>query len=213
MPIHYPPPPWTIQGNGFFSIHLLDIERVQSYIPREFKVVSIFPGKTIGGLYVASYNASSSLIYNELIVVAGLVFHSNKIGAWISHIYVDNPNSVAGGREIWGLPKELAQFQWSLSGEPRVQVTQGDRLLCNLACEWQLPAMPLPSLVAPVMSTLDAIPVLFQASSLLKLRLIKATLETSPDSPFADLNLGQGWLSFYSDRLSVVVNAPTQLCQ
>jgi acetoacetate decarboxylase len=25
---------------------------------------------------------------------------------------VDNPDSVAGGREIWGLPKELAEFSW-----------------------------------------------------------------------------------------------------
>jgi acetoacetate decarboxylase len=52
------------------------------------------------------------LEYSELIVIAGLVRYSGQIGGWVSHIYVDNADSVAGGRNIWGLPKELAEFIW-----------------------------------------------------------------------------------------------------
>jgi acetoacetate decarboxylase len=45
------------------------------------------------------------LEYNELIIIAAVLGYKGKFGAWISHIYVDNPDSVAGGREIWGYLK------------------------------------------------------------------------------------------------------------
>lgn len=207
----YPAPPWKIQGYGFFNLHLLDVERVRSFIPSQFQIISTFPGKTIGGVYIASYQAGSSLLYNELIVVSGLVTYPNHIGAWISHIYVDNPDSVAGGREIWGLPKELAQFVWNFSNQSSVKVMQGDRVLCELSRQWQGLSLPLPPLTAPVLTTLESIPAQFQAKSQLQVQLIGATLQVPSTSPFAPLNLGQGWLSFYSDRLSVTVDPPTKI--
>jgi hypothetical protein len=207
----YPAPPWTIQGYGFFNLHLLDVERVRSFIPSQFQIISTIPGKTIGGVYIASYQAGSSLLYNELIVVSGLVAYTNHIGAWISHIYVDNPDSVAGGREIWGLPKELAQFVWNRSEKPSVKVTQGAIALCEMSCQWQGLSLPLPPLTAPVLTTLETIPAQFQAKSQLQLQLIGVTLDVPSTSPFAALNLGQGWLSFYSDRLSVTVDPPTKI--
>jgi acetoacetate decarboxylase len=207
----YPQPPWTIQGQGLLNLHLLEIQRVRPYIPNEFKIISIFPGKTVGGIYIATYQAGSTLIYNELIVVSGLVAYANHIGVWISHIYVDHPDSVAGGRAIWGLPKELAQFDWHQTQKPRVKVRQGDRELCQLDCQWQTPSLPLPPLTAPVLSLVAGSPHQFQAVSSLNLQLVKANLSVPPSSPFAALQWGQSWLSFYSDRLSVTVAAPTPL--
>lgn len=207
----YPPPPWTIQGHGFLSLHLLDVEQVRSVIPDQFQVISVFPGKTVGGVLIASYGATSTLIYNELIVVSGLVSCANQVGSWISHIYVDNPDSVAGGRAIWGLPKELAHFQWNLSEQPSVHVTQNDRTLCQLYCQWRSPSFPIPSISAPVLSLRQNVPLQFQASGTFKLRLIGSRLDIPSSSPFALLNLGQAWLSVYSDRLSVVAGAPTPI--
>lgn len=206
--MNYPPPPWTIQGYGFFNVHLLEIEKVRQFVPSEFKVISVFPGKTVGGVFIASYGSSSTLVYNELIVVSGLVSHANKIGSWISHIYVDNPDSVAGGREIWGLPKELAQFRWDTTQQPSVQVTQDDHPLCTMTSRWRSPGLPLPAIPAPVFSTLDTTPLLFQATGTFNLQLSRNTLDVPPASPFVPLHLGQSWLSFYSDRLSVVAGVP-----
>lgn len=206
----YPPAPWTIQGNGFLNLHLLDISRVRSLIPPAFQVVPVLPGKTVGGVYVAYYDGThSTMEYNELIIVSGLVAHGGKLGAWISHIYVDNPNSVAGGREIWGLPKELAEFEWTRDRSPGVQVRQGDRVLCSLRYTWQSPGLPLPPLTAPVFSQLNDQLLLFTAQGQFNLQLIGAELQIPAASPFAALGLGQAWLSFYSNPLKVTVQAPT----
>ncbi|MDX2229216.1 MAG: acetoacetate decarboxylase family protein [Leptolyngbyaceae cyanobacterium bins.349] len=207
----YPPPPWTIQGFGLLNVHLLDVDRVRSVIPAELQIIPVFPGKTVGGVFVASYGLDSVMPYNELIVVSGLVAYKGKVGPWISHIYVDHPDSVAGGRDIWGLPKELAEFEWTLTGQPQVQVRQDDRPLCHLTAHWRSPSLPTPPIAAPVISKLRTDPVVFTASGSLNLQLAGVTLDVPPASPFASLELGQGWLSFYSDRLSVVVAAPSKI--
>lgn len=189
------------------TLHLLDIDRVRSVIPSGLKIISILPGKTIGGLYVASYGQGSALLYNELIVVSGLVAYAGAVGAWISHIYVDQPDSVAGGREIWGLPKQLAEFTWQTGSTPGVKVSQGDTLLCTLNCNWQLPALSLP-IAGSVFSTLGSKLLKFAATGTLKPHLAALELHVPPESQFAALNVGQPWLSFYCNPLQVTVNAP-----
>ncbi|HVF16551.1 MAG TPA: acetoacetate decarboxylase family protein, partial [Steroidobacteraceae bacterium] len=67
------------------------------------------------------YGAGSTLQYHELIVAPALVRLGWRMGAWISHIYVDSEMSMLAGREIWGLPKQLAAFHWSGAGaEPHM---------------------------------------------------------------------------------------------
>ncbi|CAA9227896.1 MAG: FIG00570072: hypothetical protein [uncultured Chloroflexia bacterium] len=127
----YPSAPWHLQGHAICSSYLLDIPRVMAPFPPELSVVPVLPGKTLGGIYLAVYEAGSVLEYHELIAVSALVRYRRKLGAWVSHIYVDNSYSVAGGREIWGLPKQLAEFTWDDPLGPAF-VRQGERLLCTL---------------------------------------------------------------------------------
>jgi hypothetical protein len=70
-----------------------------------------------GGAMLANY-AGGTLAYHELIVF--------RPGLVVSEIYVDSPESMRGGREIWKLPKELAEFTYSRSF---VEVRQGGRTL------------------------------------------------------------------------------------
>jgi len=55
----------------------------------------------LGGVMLADYR-EGTLAYHELIVF--------RRGCVVSHIYVDDERSRSGGREIWNLPKELADF-------------------------------------------------------------------------------------------------------
>ena len=48
-------------------------------------------------------------------------------GMVVSHIYVDSPESMRGGRAIWGLPKELAEFEYD--GRTFTARQNGDTLL------------------------------------------------------------------------------------
>jgi acetoacetate decarboxylase len=124
----YPQAPWKLQGYALQTLNAVNIEDSRSFVPPELEIISIFPGKTLGGVYLSAYESGSILEYNELIVVAALVSYKGKIGSWISHIYVDNEDSVAGGREIWGLPKEMAQFTWTSNS---VSVSQQEKQLCS----------------------------------------------------------------------------------
>lgn len=200
----YPQPPWTLKGYAFLSLQLLDIARVRPLIPAELNIISVLPGKTIGGVYLSKYSAGSVLEYSELIIVAGFLSYKGKFGGWVSHIYVDNPDSVAGGREVWGLPKELAQFSWT---ENSVTVNQADRLLCKLDYKRQSFGLPL-KLSASAFSCLGSNLSIFPAFVESQLGLVSSKLEIPTTSPFAALNISQPIVTVHSDRLNLVVDAP-----
>lgn len=201
----YPQAPWTLQGYAFQTLQLLDIDRVRSLIPPELEIISLWPGKTVGGVYLSYYGSGSVLEYSELIVIAALVGYLGKFGGWVSHIYVDNPDSVAGGREIWGLPKEMAEFNWE-KGD-RVTVSQGNRRLCSFNYnrqgfgwrQW---------LGASSFSTLGSNLLLFPAEVESRLGLISSELEIPAESPFAALGIGQPWLTVHCDQMRLVVGGP-----
>ena len=209
----YPQAPWTFQGYALQTLQLVDIDRVRPLIPSELEIISVWPGKTIGGVYLSYYGSGSVLEYSELIVIAGLVGYSGKFGNWVSHIYVDNPDSVAGGREIWGLPKEIAEFTWEKGDAyakdfvQRVTVRQGNRLLCSLnynpsSFGWRQ------WLAAPNFSTNGSNLLLFPAELEAHLGLVSSKLEIPAESPFAKLNIGQPWLTVHCDQMRLVVGAP-----
>ena len=209
----YPPSPWLLQGYALQTVQLIDIARVRPLIPSEFDIIPVLPGKTIGGVYLSYYGSGSVLEYSELIVVAGIVRSSGKIGGWVSHIYVDNADSVAGGREIWGLPKELAEFTWdrgshTASGyENYVVVRQGEQTLCRLDYNQQNFGLQLP-FSGEVFSTLSASILLFKGELNSRVGIVGSQLQVPPESPFASLDLEQPWLTIHCDQLRLVTGTP-----
>ncbi len=200
----YPQAPWTLQGYAFQTVQLVDIDRVRPLVPSELEIISVWPGKTLGGVYLSSYQSGSVLEYNELIVIAAGLSYRGKFGAWVSHIYVDHPDSVAGGREIWGLPKELADFTWE---NGRVTVRQGNRILCSLSYNrqgfgWQQRGS------ASSFSTIGSDLLLFPFEFESRFGLVGSKLEVPAESPFASLSLGQPWLTISCDQLRLSVAAP-----
>jgi len=171
------------------------------------EIISIWPGKTLGGAYFATYQSGSALEYKELIVIAALVRHLTKVGTWISHIYVDNPDSVAGGREIWGLPKELAEFTWEHGQKSRIVVRQPGQQLCTL--HYSQPAWGWrQGFGVPSFSTLGADLLFFQGQAESRVGLTSAQLEVPQESPFVALGLGQPWLAVNCEALNLVANTP-----
>lgn len=213
----YPQAPWTLRGYALQTLQLIDIERSRPCIPPEFDIISILPEKTLSGVYLSYYGSGSVLEYSELIVVGGLVRYPGKIGGWVSHIYVDNPDSVAGGREIWGLPKELAEFTWeknvsTTAPENRVTVRQGDRVLCSLSYSQPSFGLPIP-FQGNVLSTLGSSILVFQGKVEATTSLVSSKLTIPTDSPFVSLGLGQPWLTAYCDRLHLITDVPNVVGQ
>jgi acetoacetate decarboxylase len=204
----YPPAPWHLYGQALQSIHLVDLAKAKELVPTDLEIVSVLPGKTLGSLYLSVYDANSTLEYHELIVVAALVRYQGKIGSWVSHIYVDNLDSVAGGREVWGLPKEMADFTWN---DRQIQVAQGDRSLCQVQySQGGLPLSPWGKsrIIGKGFSGLTEDVLAFAGDFEAKLKWVSGDITIPNESPFAKLNLGHPLLTLQFNDLHLTANAP-----
>jgi acetoacetate decarboxylase len=202
----YPPAPWYLEGYAVQTLHLIDIARIRHLIPSEFKIISVFPGKTIGGLYLSKYESNSVLEYSELIVVPGLVHYRGKMGGWVSHIYVDNLDSVAGGREIWGLPKEFADFNWEV--DKRVIVKQENNILCSLEYNKQSLFAWRQWFAWSSFSMKNVNILSFPFEFEFKLGLVNSKLEVPFKSHFSGLNLKNPLLTMRCGEMSLKVDSP-----
>jgi acetoacetate decarboxylase len=202
-----PGPPWQLFGNAVGIFRLVDRNTAQQFVQPGLKVVSVWPGKTIGGMLIARYDSGSTLEYNELIAFCGIVRRGLRFGGWISHIYVDDPASAAGGREIWGLPKELATFQF---GDNKVVVRQGEATI--LKCEWTArgPRLPIP-LWLPAWGEQVRCLLHFTAKGRARGRCGRVKFEVPAKSPLSTfLRSGIG-PSLGLDRLKLRVPAPVEV--
>ncbi len=205
----YPVAPWQLYGTALQSLHAIDLATARQFVPLDFELVSMLPGKTFGSLYLSVYEAGSTLQYHELIVAPALVRYRDKIGAWISHIYVDNPASVAGGRNIWGLPKELADFTWH---DREIVVSQGHNSLCRV--DRSTTILPLSfwgklKISGDVFGSLERDLLAFQGDVSTELQWTPFQLSIPVGSPFAAVNLGHPWLTIQLAQLHLTANAPT----
>jgi acetoacetate decarboxylase len=89
----YPPAPWQMHGQLWLSLFRV---REGDHRDRE-------PG--VYGVALVRYEVPSPLTYNEL-----LVAHLVDRAVTITDIWVDSPASVAGGRALWAIPKDLCDF-------------------------------------------------------------------------------------------------------
>lgn len=160
--------------------------------PADLRMVHVAPGRTIGCLYLARYGEGSTLRYHELLVLPELVRKGAHLGFRVSHAYVDNPVSAAGGQEIWGLPKRLARFQWT-AGERHLYVAVEDEsgVLCRVLVPIARHPVILP-LRAPVWSSRGARRFRFVARGSVWAALTRGEVSVPESSPFAALGLRDG---------------------
>ncbi len=72
------------------------------------------PAGVYGAAFV-SYEEGSPLTYHELLVARPLSTDAYGRRVTITDIWVDSPASVAGGRELWAIPKGLCDFTFESS--------------------------------------------------------------------------------------------------
>ncbi|CAI9417098.1 acetoacetate decarboxylase family protein [Nocardioides sp. T2.26MG-1] len=95
----YPPAPWQMVGQLWLSLFRL----------RE-PVNALRPAGIYGAAFV-SYEPGSPLTYSELLVARPVSTDRHGRRVSITDIWVDSPASVAGGRELWAIPKGLCDFE------------------------------------------------------------------------------------------------------
>lgn len=123
---HFQAAPWTLQGNAIVAVKRVHSDAARRLVPPDANVIAISPARTLAILYLAEYRKSPVGEYRELIVAPALVSRNGRVGFWISHIYVDSGISLAAGRTIWALPKQMAAMEWGadrfISKSPQLQL-------------------------------------------------------------------------------------------
>jgi hypothetical protein len=153
------------------------------HIPAPLRVLSVAPGKTLAAILCARYSTRSTLSYHELAVAPALTHSGSQAGFWISHIYVDSPVSLAGGREIWALPKQLARFEWR---EGAVEVFDGPIRLCGIRWTPRRFRIPAP-LVVPVFSRRELQLRRFWLRGWVAAAPCRGSIRIDRDAPFSSL--------------------------
>jgi hypothetical protein len=205
-----PPSPWRLKGTAVLCLRPIRIPIARRFVPEALRIVRVAPGVTLGALYCAQYEPSSTLPYHELIVCPAITRAARKTGFWISHIYVDDAVAAAGGRRIWGLEKQCASFDWSDEG--RVSVTRDSARLCDLSWARRprsfMSGLPLP-LIARVLTHRNGLFQSFVGSGSGRARPCRASVASSAEDPLRALGFDASRSALLIERLRLRIRAPT----
>ncbi|MCX7920587.1 MAG: acetoacetate decarboxylase family protein [Clostridia bacterium] len=200
--ITYPPTPWRLKGETVQSISLIDTDRARQFVPPELEIVQVLPGKTLGGVYLASYEAGSTLVYNELAIFCATTRYAGKKGFWISHIYVDEVHSLKSGPEMWGWPKEMAQFVKTPGKESQVVVRQDDKILCTI--NYKEPWLHWKQcLTIPAFGSVAGDIRWFEGKGNTRMGISGTKVHIPEDSPFNSLNLHRHIIALKNKEMDV----------
>jgi hypothetical protein len=124
----YPPAPWQLHGQAHGHLLLVPRDALPA-TPEGFRpLVVAGHGLVVAGW--VDYQGGSILRYRELFAaVAG--FAGRRLTGTVTHMWVDSDASRRGGRELWGYPKELAEFELDISPAGSATARAGDQELAR----------------------------------------------------------------------------------
>ncbi|WP_244214947.1 acetoacetate decarboxylase family protein [Amycolatopsis thermalba] len=103
--IDYPPEPWDLRGHLHVSAWAVPVRELPELPPGVRPLV--VAGRALVLAAWVDYRPPGVLSYRELMVT---VVVRGGLTVTIPHIPVGSPASLAGGRALWHIPKELAEF-------------------------------------------------------------------------------------------------------
>jgi hypothetical protein len=187
--VPYPPEPWHLDATMHVSLWTIPVAdlpaSLDAALPSDAAPVVAGARALVGGAFVR-YAPGGVLAYDELLV-ACLVRVGTALRVTVSDIWVDSPTSLAGGRGLWGIPKDLATFERRAVGHGRSR-WRAERDGTVLAEALVAPGRRLPGTWAVPMSTtqrLDDAELTAPVRSVGRVRLGRAAWRFPADSPLA----------------------------
>ncbi|MFF5185852.1 acetoacetate decarboxylase family protein [Streptomyces sp. NPDC000345] len=104
----YPDEPWHLAGQMYLSLWLVPRAQLPALVPGT-RPLTVAGRGLVGAAWVV-YENDSVLHYNELLRAVA-VRDGARPRVSITDIWVDSEVSMAGGRALWGIPKEMATFE------------------------------------------------------------------------------------------------------
>ena len=106
----YPPEPWYLRGQLHLTVWRMPLADLPA-LPPGLAPVRLGACALVVTAWVV-YQPGGVFSYRELLVAVP-VWHGRLLRASITDIWVDSAPSLRGGRELWGIPKELAVFDFA----------------------------------------------------------------------------------------------------
>ncbi|MPZ64162.1 MAG: acetoacetate decarboxylase [Pseudonocardiaceae bacterium] len=109
----YPPEPWLLRGQLHVTVWRVDAAALPA-LPARLRPIRLGATALVATAWV-HYEPGGVLAYRELLA-AVLAQHGRWPLVSITDIWVDSEASLRGGRELWGIPKDLADFDVEHAG-------------------------------------------------------------------------------------------------
>lgn len=187
----YPPAPWHLCGRLHLTLWRVPVTELPE-LPAELHPVRVGTSAVAGTAWVV-YEPGGVLNYRELLA-AVLLPHRRSVRVSITASWVDSEPSLRGGRELWGIPKELATFDLTEGGfaarTPEGTPIAGGTVSPGAALPGRWPAR------CTVAQQLAGTLVLTPVRSTARLRLCGASWDFPPEGPL-------GWLTGARPLVSV----------
>lgn len=142
--IPYPRPPWQLGGESWVGVFK---SPGAANVPIPLKPL-INPHYLVVAIIRYLYG---TLTYDEMII-GSIARYGWRIGLYVHHIWVDDISSMWGGRKIWGLNKEMANFSWERN---TVQVSDELGVIASVSVDKEKSSFPAIWLPVPSFGHLD----------------------------------------------------------
>ena len=180
----YPPEPWYLGGALLVSAFLVPVRDLPA-LPAGGRPLAI-GGRAVVGAAFVNYVPGGALHYDELLVAVPTVGRGG-LRVTIPQIWVDSPASQAGGRALWGIPKQLASFTRVDDGR-RVRTAMADArgAVASLRAHYGLPLLPgMRQLALPILQHESGRRILSHNRVVGRIGGLRATWAFDPDGPLA----------------------------
>ncbi|GAB2883181.1 acetoacetate decarboxylase family protein [Nocardioides pacificus] len=182
----YPPEPWDLAGAGQITVWRVPADRLP-VLPTGVRPLSV-RGRALVTTAFVSYSEAGQMAYDELLA-AVVVRHGRGVALSITDIWVDSPASRAGGRELWGIPKEMASFRTTGDdariGRTATLAAEAPPVASATFTPRRAPAVPLPALPGRVVQILEGATVASRIRASGRTRPARASWTFSADGPLA----------------------------
>jgi len=144
------PPPWSLKGHGYIVLFkarpewlhangFIEADMLDKYIP------------SVGTAMFVNYRDSTAGPYGELLFIPGRFKFPGGSRYSISKIYVSSMESVVNGQNNWGIPKELADFDFSLreDGLEHIRISLAGQLIADCRFSSSGPGIPVTTSLVP----------------------------------------------------------------
>jgi hypothetical protein len=211
----YPPEPWYLGGSLLVSVFRVPT----ADLPPEFTAgpkPRTVGRHTIVGAAFARYQPGGVLAYDELLV-ATPTLDRGRLRVTIPQIWVNSPESLEGGRALWGIPKQLGGFDRADSPDPHrpdaasVAMVTDDGPVASLEARLGRTLLPgMRQLALPILQSSPTARILSHNRVIGRIRALSPTWTFDPHGPLGYLAGHRPFVSFALGDASIIFGMDVQ---